>query len=76
METLNTREHAAWTEAIQAAIDRGEIRRGLDAEKIARLFTSVPDGVGITFMLKGGSSSDKYQEIQELWDALYQSLEA
>jgi len=76
MESLNTREHAAWTEAIQAAIDRGEIRRGLDAEKIARLFTSVPDGVGITFLLKGGSSSAKYREIQDLWDALYQSLEA
>jgi AcrR family transcriptional regulator len=76
MESLNIREHTAWTEAIQAAIDRGEIRRGLDAEKIARLFTSVPDGVGITFMLKGGPSSAKYREMQELWDALYHSLKA
>lgn len=76
MESLNTREQAAWTEAIQAAIDRGEIRRGLDAEKIARIFASVPDGVGITFMLKGGSSSARYGEIQELWDALYESMKA
>jgi AcrR family transcriptional regulator len=73
MESLHALEHAAWTDAIQAAIDRGEIRHGLDADKIARIFTSVPDGVGITSMLKGGPSS-KYEEILDLWDALYQSL--
>ncbi len=73
MESLNTLEHAAWTEAIQAAIDRGEIRRGLDADKIAKIFTSVPDGVGITSMLKGGPPSI-YGEILDLWDTLYQSL--
>jgi AcrR family transcriptional regulator len=74
MESLNNVEHSAWTEAIQAAIDRGEIRRGLDAEKTARLFTSVPDGVSITSMLRGNSPSAKYEEIQDLWDTLYQSI--
>lgn len=73
MESLNALEHAAWTAAIEAAIDRGEIRRGLDADKIARIFTSVPDGVGITSMLKGGPSS-AHEEILDLWDTLYQSL--
>jgi AcrR family transcriptional regulator len=73
MESLHALEHAAWTGAIQAAIDRGEIRHGLDADKIARIFTSVPDGVGITSMLKGGPPSN-YGEILDLWDALYQSL--
>jgi len=73
MESLHTLEHASWTKAIQAAIDRGEIRRGLDAGKIAKIFTSVPDGVGITSMLKGGPPSD-YGEILNLWDALYDSL--
>ena len=76
MESLNTLEHATWANAIQAAIDRGEIRRGLDPDKIATLFTSVPDGVGITSMLKGSSPSAKYEEIQDLWDTLYQSLKA
>jgi AcrR family transcriptional regulator len=76
MESLNALEHAAWTNAIQAAIDRGEIRRGLDADKIATLFTSIPDGVGITSMLKGSSPSARYEEIQELWDTLYMSLKA
>ena len=62
--------------AIQAAIDRGEIRRGVDADKIATLFTSVPDGVGITSMLKGAPLRPNIEEVQELWDALYQSLQA
>lgn len=73
MESLNTLEHAAWTEAIQAAIDRGEIRAGLDAGKIAKIFTAVPDGVAITSMLKGGPCS-MHEEIHGLWDSLYQSL--
>jgi AcrR family transcriptional regulator len=73
MESFNTLEHAAWTKAIQAAIDRGEIRRGLDAGKLAKIFMSVPDGVSITSMLKGGPSS-VHGEILGLWDTLYQSL--
>jgi AcrR family transcriptional regulator len=73
METFNALEHAAWTGAIQAAVDRGEIRGGLEADKIARIFTSVPDGVSITSMLKGGPST-RHGEILDLWDALYQSL--
>jgi AcrR family transcriptional regulator len=73
MQALNSLEHAAWTKAIQAAIDRGEIRPGLDADKIAKIFTAVPDGVGITSMIKGGPPSN-YAEILNLWDALYQSL--
>jgi AcrR family transcriptional regulator len=73
MEAFNAREHAAWTGAIQAAIDRGEIRRGLDASKLARIFISVPDGVNITSMLKGGSPSVP-EEILGLWETLYQSL--
>lgn len=76
MESLNNTEHSAWAEAIQAAIARGEIRRGLDADKIARLFTSVPDGVGVTSMLRGSSPSARYEEIQDLWDTLYQSIKA
>lgn len=74
MEASNTHEHAAWTEAIQAAMERGELRGGLDARKIAKIFMAVPDGVGITSMLKGGPAS-VYGEIQGLWDVLYQSLQ-
>lgn len=73
MESSNALEQAAWTESIQAAIDRGEIRSGLNAGKIARVFTSVPDGVSITSLLKGGNLSVK-EEIRDLWDALYESL--
>jgi len=73
MESYNALEHVAWTDAIQAAIDRGEIRGGMDAHKLAKIFMSVPDGVGITSMLRGGPAS-VYEEILGLWDALYQSL--
>jgi AcrR family transcriptional regulator len=73
MESFHTLEHSAWRAAIQAAIDRGEIRGGLGADKLAKIFTAVPDGVGITSMLKGGPSA-VYGEILDLWDTLYQSL--
>jgi hypothetical protein len=75
MESFNTLEHAAWTDAIQAAIDRGEIRRGLDASRLAKIFMSVPDGVGITSMLQGGPPS-VYGEILGLWETLYLSLKS
>jgi len=73
MEAFNRLEHQAWTGAIQAAMDRGEIRGGLEAGKVARIFMSVPDGVSITSMLKGGPNSG-YGEILALWDTLYQAL--
>jgi TetR/AcrR family transcriptional regulator, transcriptional repressor for nem operon len=73
MESLNTREHAAWTKAIQMAIDRGEIRAGMDADKIAKIFMSVPDGVNITSMLRGGPT-EVHGESLVLWETLYQAL--
>lgn len=73
MEAFNTLEHAAWTGAVQAAIDRGELRAGLDAHNIAKIFTSVPDGVSITSLLRGGHASVS-DEILGLWDTLYRSL--
>jgi len=75
MEAFHTLEHSAWTDAIQAAIDRGELRQGLDARKLAKLFTSVPDGVNITFMLKGGPPA-VHDEILSLWETLYLALKA
>jgi AcrR family transcriptional regulator len=75
MEASNTLEHLAWTGAVQAAIERGELRGGLDADRIARIFTAVPDGVSITAMLKGAPAS-VHGEVLELWETLYQSLKA
>ena len=75
MEASNTREHLAWTGAVRAAIGRGELRAGLDADRIARIFTAVPDGVSITAMLKGRPAS-VHAEVLELWETLYQSLKA
>ncbi|HXP90575.1 MAG TPA: TetR/AcrR family transcriptional regulator [Fibrobacteria bacterium] len=73
VETFHNLERAAWTEAIQAAIDRGEIRDGLDAHKLAKIFAAIPDGVGITSLLKGGPAS-RTAEILDLWESLYLSL--
>jgi len=73
MEASNTLEHLAWTGAVQAAIERGELRGGLDADRIARIFTAVPDGVSITAMLKGAPAS-VHGEVLELWETLYRSL--
>jgi TetR/AcrR family transcriptional regulator, transcriptional repressor for nem operon len=73
VQAIDALEHKAWKHALQAAIDRGEIRKGLDADKLARIFTSVPDGVSTASMLKGGPTSVQ-GEIQDLWDSLYQSL--
>jgi AcrR family transcriptional regulator len=75
MEAFDAFEHSAWTRVIQAALDRGEIRAGLDADKLARIFTAVPDGVGISSMFKGGPLA-KFDEILELWETLYQSIKA
>jgi AcrR family transcriptional regulator len=75
IEKFNTLEHASWTVAIQAAIDSGEIRGGVSASKIAKIFTSVADGVGTTSMFKGNALA-RYEEILDLWEILYQSLKA
>lgn len=76
LESFSALEHRAWTAAVQAAIDRGELRGDLDAPKIARIFTAIPDGVAVTSMLKGTPALARYEAIQDLWDALYQSLKA
>ena len=75
MESYNALERAAWSQAIQSAIDRGEIRKGLDADKLAKIFMSVPDGVSITSMLQGGPTS-VHGDVHDLWDSLYNSLKA
>jgi AcrR family transcriptional regulator len=73
MKSFHALEHSAWAGAVQAAIDRGEIRGELEAGQIARIFMSVPDGVSITSMLMGGPASVN-EEVLGLWDTLYQSL--
>ncbi|MGD0836013.1 MAG: helix-turn-helix domain-containing protein [Polyangia bacterium] len=73
MEASNGIEHAAWVGAIKSAVRRGEIRRGLDAADLAKIFMAVPDGVSVTSMLKEGGRS-RQAETLHLWNALYQSL--
>lgn len=72
-EDLDRQEAEAWVRAVVGAIDRGEIRGALDAPRIARLFTTVADGVGIQQALSGQPLA-MVGEILELWDALYASL--
>ncbi len=63
----------AWTEVVQAARNRGEIRSSMNDEQIASLFIYISDGAGMKSIMDGGFKGST-QRILALWDAFYADL--
>jgi AcrR family transcriptional regulator len=68
-------ELTAWTEVVQAARNRGEIRSSMNDEQIASLFIYISDGAGMKSKMEGGFKNS-IQRILTLWDAFYEDLRA
>jgi len=74
IEEFTKQETIAWNTVIQKAIDMGEIRTNLDATKIAKIFITVADGIGISNRMLTETSVATRMDVLDLWQALYQSL--
>lgn len=66
-------EFASWTTVVTKARSNGEIRSAMTDEQIAKLFIYLSDGVGINYVMTEGLSKVR-QELQSLWDGLYNTL--
>lgn len=75
IKEVHAQELAGWEHAVQSALDRGEIKSRMTARQIAQLFISSSDGITPP-MVMDGRIKDVHNQIQALWDALYDDLKA
>jgi TetR/AcrR family transcriptional repressor of nem operon len=66
-------ELVMWTEVAAKALNNGEIRTRLTAEQVSKMFINLGDGTHLSLIL--GKMRDHVEnELQVLWDGLYESL--
>lgn len=68
----NEKELRYWTEAVLRAQKSGEIKSQIPAEQIAKMFFYMADGYGMNKIWHGPSIQN--DELQQLWDGLYEML--
>lgn len=68
-------ELAGWEQAIQSALERGEIKSSMTALQIAQLFIYSSDGI-TPHLVMNGRIREVHTEIQALWDGFYADLKA
>jgi AcrR family transcriptional regulator len=66
-------EFAAWVEIIDIAKAKGEIKTELPTELVARMFTYMPDGSYLDFILDKNLTKYKLSH-RRLWEGLYNTL--
>ena len=66
-------ELIAWKNVLDIAIKNKEIKSTMTSTQLAKLFINLSDGVNIN-MIMGDNTNHEKTELQELWDALYNSL--
>jgi len=69
-------ELKVWTDMIQTAREKGEIRSVLTDSEIARLFFYTNDGLAMHLMIQEGGIHEMASQFMELWDKLYKTLKA
>lgn len=75
MKQIHTTELTSWENAVQSAMDRGEIKSRMTARQIAQLFIYSSDGI-TPHLVMAGRIRAVHSEIKALWDALYDDLKA
>jgi AcrR family transcriptional regulator len=66
-------ELIAWESIIDIALKNKEIKSTITSTQLAKLFINLSDGVNINLII-GDNINHQENELQELWDALYNSL--
>ncbi len=75
VKDVHSHELTGWEQAIQSALDRGELKSRMTARQIAQLFIYSSDGI-TPHLVMAGRIRAVHSEIKALWDALYDDLKA
>ena len=75
LENFQNKELRVWTEVINRARERGEIKSPLNDKLIAMIFIHTGDGIALNLIL-GGEVRNLKKEIKPVWDKFYESLKA
>lgn len=70
------RELRIWTEVIENARKKGEIKSVLTDEQIAQLFIYTGDGVAMHMVLEGSKIEEMVSPFMVLWENLYEQIKA
>jgi len=73
VESNFKQEISVWTQVIDEAKTRGEIRREEDSEALAKAFVFVNDGAGLRTILQG-REQEAAEEVRKNWMLLYQLI--
>jgi TetR/AcrR family transcriptional regulator, transcriptional repressor for nem operon len=68
------KELKIWTDVIDDARKKGEIKSSMTNEEIAKLFIYVGDGLAMHMVLKGAKMEEMVSPFLALWDRLYDQM--
>lgn len=75
IQAVHAHELAGWEQAIQSALEHGEIKSRMSARQIAQLFIYSSDGI-TPHLVMAGKIRTVHSEVKALWNALYDDLKA
>ena len=70
------KEMKIWTDVINNARRKGEIKSVMSDEQITQLFLFLSDGVAMHTMMEGVKIKDMVTPFMDLWDKLYEQIKA
>jgi AcrR family transcriptional regulator len=73
VQQSSEKEFNMWVEIVKQAIDKGEIRSKMTAEKIADIFINISAGLAIRSRLSSGEIN-VVEYTRELWQGFYEGL--
>ena len=72
---MTERESQSWKNIVQTARAKGEIRSSMSDDQIAKVFTSVNDGIGLHAIVEGRINT-MVEEVLDVFDAFYKEIKA
>ncbi len=76
MITEFNKEIGYWTEAVERARSKGEIKSEMTNKEIGELFMYLSDGVGMHMIMRGETIENMVKPFQHLWNKFYEQIKA
>jgi AcrR family transcriptional regulator len=65
-----------WTQAVERARNKGEIKSKMTDEEIGELFMYLSDGVGMHMIMRGEAIENIVKIVKNLWDKFYEEIKS
>jgi AcrR family transcriptional regulator len=69
-------EISYWTQAVERARNKGEIKSKMTDEEIGELFMYLSDGVGMHMIMRGEAIENIVKVFKNLWDKFYEEIKS